>query len=186
MVARCGVSTMMAAVALMLTSVAGCASEEQGVAEPANSSNGTSSEINKTTPTRASTISSSIDPCELISANDLAEVGKFESEHKEGGGARSCYWQNSFEDGGDGFTFAVSVRDSQGIETVNDNGGGIQSTEVNQRPAVSTEDPKFGDCTFAMKIDDSSRVDITVTDEGACEIAEVIAGMVEPRLPELP
>lgn len=33
--------------------------------------------------------------------------------------------------------FTVSVRDGQSIEEVNDNDGGIQPEEVNQRPAVS-------------------------------------------------
>lgn len=183
----------MMAAAVFLTAVAGCVGEEQGIADPVNPPGGTSSgqspatsvEQGETTPGQTSSISSSIDPCDLLSASDLAEVGNFDSKYEERGGVRACIWQNSFKNGGDGFTFGVSVRDSESIEMVNDFGGGIRPEEVNQRPAVSTEDPEFGDCRFAMKIDDLSRVDITVTGEGGCEIAKVIAGLVEPRLPAI-
>ncbi|WP_232283884.1 DUF3558 family protein [Saccharomonospora cyanea] len=132
----------------------------------------------------------SIDPCGLISAEDLAEVGEFETEYQEGGGSRYCVWQEGFESGGNGFGFSVGVRDSQGIDAVRDIGGGVDPTEVNQRPAVKTEDPVSGDCMLAVKISDSSRIDVTVLGEDgdgdSCGLAEVIAGMVEPRLPELP
>jgi len=61
---------------------------------------------------------------------------------------------------------------------------------VNQRPAVTTEDPKTGDCTLAVEISDSSRIDVTILGEDgagdSCGIAEVIAGLVEPHLPEIP
>jgi hypothetical protein len=60
---------------------------------------------------------------------------------------------------------------------------------VNQRPAVTTEDPKSGDCTLAVEVSDSSRVDVTVLGEDgdgdSCGIAKVIAEIFEPRLPEL-
>ncbi|TLW93872.1 DUF3558 domain-containing protein [Saccharomonospora piscinae] len=185
MIAKYGrILTGISAVTLLSLGVSGCSSEKQGVAEPGPSPSVSSSE--KTIPSSVVPVSASIDPCELISAADLADIGKFESEYREGGAARSCYWGHSFENGGDGFGFGVSVRDAQTIESVNDNGGGLQSADINQRPAVSTEDPNSGDCTFAMKIDDLSRVDVTVTGEDGCEIAEVIAGLVEPRLPDIP
>lgn len=138
----------------------------------------------------ASQVSLSIDSCELLSVEDMDEVGEFESKYKEGGGARSCFWQESSAGGGDVFTFVLSVRDSQGIDAVNDIGGGVDLDEVNQRPAVTTQDPKTGDCTLAMKLSGSSRVDVTVLGEDgsddSCDIAKVIAGMFEPRLPAIP
>ncbi|MEY7971284.1 DUF3558 family protein [Saccharomonospora xinjiangensis] len=188
---------ILAAGSLFLLAISGCSNPEQGVAEsniqssstPVDSGPETSSSSVSSPPPTSSSVSSSIDPCSLLAAEDLAEVGKFDPEYKEGGGARSCYWQSGFEDGGDGFAFAVSVRDAQAIDTLKDNGGGVHPEKVNQRPAAATKDPKFGDCTFAMKIDASSRVDITVAGEdgsdAACEAARAIANMVEPRLPNL-
>jgi hypothetical protein len=178
-----------AAVAVIAFS-SGCSEKQSGHAEPQLSPGGSSGGAQTTSASRPEQVSLSIDPCELITEEDLAEVGKFEKEYEEAAGARTCYWQHTFENGGDGFGFAVGVRDSQSIETVRDNGSGVHSDEVNQRPSVWTVDPQFDDCVFAMKIDDVSRVDVTVSGSSesndSCEIAEVIAGMVEPRLPELP
>jgi hypothetical protein len=179
-----------AGAALLVSIVSGCSGEEQGYAEPETSASDSPEYTSTTSSTPALSVSSSIDPCDLLLAEDLAEVGEFESTYKEQGGARSCHWQKSAKGGGDGFAFAVSVRDSQSIETVNDNGSGIHEDEVNQRPSVWTVDTQFDDCTFAMKIDEMSRVDVTVPGDpdsnDSCEVAKVIAGMIEPNLPEIP
>lgn len=175
---------------LLLPAISACSATESGFANPQSSSSVSLGETQTTVPSSEKPSSSSIDPCELLSAEDLAEVGKFETENKEGGGARYCVWQEGFESGGTGFSFSVGVRDSQGIESVNDIGGGVDPTEVNQRPAVKTEDPVTGDCTLAVKISDSSRVDVTILGEDgagdSCGLAKVIADLIEPRLPELP
>ncbi|WP_232284056.1 DUF3558 family protein [Saccharomonospora glauca] len=175
---------------LLLPTISGCATTESGFANSQTSSNVSLGETQTTVSSSAKPSSSSIDPCELVSAEDLADVGEFETEYQEGGGSRYCVWQEGFESGGNGFSFSVGVRDSQGIDAVRDIGGGVDPTEVNQRPAVKTEDPVSGDCMLAVKVSDSSRIDVTVLGEDgdgdSCGLAEVIAGMVEPRLPELP
>lgn len=180
-----------ATLTLLLSAASGCASEEPGSASPQTSSNNPStSSILPTTPTSATSISLDIDPCELLTTEDLADVGNFDSRYKEDKDVRACFWQNSLNNGGDGFTFAVSIHDTQSIDEMRDYGDGIETSEINRRPAASTQNSKLGDCNFAMKIDDLSRVDVTITGEdssqAACEAAEVIAGMVEPRLPEIP
>lgn len=179
-----------AAAVTLLVAVSGCSEGQSGHAEPQMSPSDSSGGTQTTSVNPSGQISFSIDPCDLVSEEDLVEVGKFEKEYEEAAGARTCYWQHTFENGGDGFGFAVGVRDSQGIDAVNDNGSGVHPSEVNQRPSVWTVDPKFDDCVLAMKVDEVSRVDITVSGDSesndSCEVAEVIAGMVEPRLPELP
>ncbi|MEY7971288.1 DUF3558 domain-containing protein [Saccharomonospora xinjiangensis] len=174
--------------AALLLAVVGCSGGEKGLARPQTSS-AISSVGTTTGPSSSASLSASLHPCDLLSAEDLIEVGKFDSKYKEGGGARSCYWQRNFENGGDGFLFTVSVRDAQSLETLRDDDEEFQQTEVNQRPAASSKDPEFGDCTFAMKIDGSSRVDINVAgddrSDAACDVARAIANLVEPRLPDL-
>jgi hypothetical protein len=174
---------------LLLVTVSGCSATENGLASPRISASSSPGEVQTTAPSTAEPNTTTLDPCALITAEELAEVGDFESEYKEGGGARYCVWQEGFESGGSGFSFSVGVRDSQGIDTVNDIGGGVHPTAVNQRPAVTTEDPKSGDCTLAVEVSDSSRVDVTVLGEDgdgdSCGIAKVIAEIFEPRLPEL-
>lgn len=173
---------------LLLGLVSGCSNKDQGNAQPQDPSNGSSVAFPSTSPASADPISSTLQPCDLLSSEDLAEAGKFKPRYEEGGGARSCFWKNSLESGGDGFTFAVSLRDAQSIEQLNDNGAGVQRIEVNQRPAAVSENAKFRSCTVAMKLDDASRVDVAVPStekDDACEIAKVIAGLVEPHLPEI-
>ena len=196
MVTKIGMRKGVSAGVLLLLAVSGCSEKEQGYAQaqglPDDSSGDMSAVVPTSTdpvPTSSIPISSELDPCGLLLEEDLAEAGRFDSEYKEGDGARSCYWQNSFENGGDGFTFAVSLRDSQSVEEMNDNGAGVQRIEVNQRPAAVSKNAEFGSCTVAMKLDDVSRVDVAVPrteEDDACEIAEVIAGLVEPHLPEIP
>ncbi|MEY7973946.1 DUF3558 domain-containing protein [Saccharomonospora xinjiangensis] len=175
--------------AISLSFASGCSTKEEGIAqtqprtEPPSRTSATSALPS------ADQSSSSIDPCALLSASDLSDAGEFQSEYSDDGSARSCYWQRSAVGGGEVFTFALSVRDTQGIDTMNDYGGGITEDVINHRPVAVAKDPGNGDCTLAMKIGDSSRVDVTILDKGgeddACQVAEVIAEMVEPRLPEI-
>lgn len=174
---------------LLLFALSGCSEQEPGFAEPQSSAN-QSTVTMPSTPSSTTPASASIDPCKLLSEKELADAGEFDSEYKEGGGARSCYWQQSAAGGGEVFTFILGVRDAQGIDTVRDIGNGIKQTEVNQRPAVSTQDPRSGDCILALKLDDSSRIDVIVLGEGgldgSCDIAEEIAGRFESKLPAIP
>jgi hypothetical protein len=189
---KVGARLDVAVAAMLIVLVSACSAEQSGHAEATSQAvpSDSSSSIPATDASPSSRVSLSIDPCELLSEEDLAEVGKFDTKYREGGGARSCYWRHSFENGGDGFTFVVSVRDAQSIETVVDGGGGVHRDEVNQRPSAWTVDPQFDDCTFAMKIDEMSRVDVSVAGDSesndSCEVAKVIAGMIEPNLPEIP
>ena len=183
------VRSVMALAAALLFAVSGCSGEEQGYAQPQDLPDSSSAGTPTTAPTSSEPISSSLDPCDLLSAEDLAEAGKFKTKYEESDWARSCYWQSDFEAGGDGFTFTVSLRDAQSVETVNDNGAGVQRIEVNGRPAAVSKNAEFRSCVVAMKLDDMSRVDVGVPrteEDDACEIAEVIAGLVEPHLPEMP
>lgn len=175
--------------AVLLVSTAGCSDTEEGHAEPPNPTGGLSSAASATVSPSPTAIGPTLEPCELLSTDDLAQVGEFSSQYKEEGGARSCHWQNSMKNGGDGFTFAVSVRDAQSVDVMNDNGAGVQSIEVNQRPAAVSKNAAYGSCTVGLKLDEISRVDVSVPrteEDDACEIAEVIAGMVEPHLPAIP
>jgi hypothetical protein len=192
MISRVGNSLAMSSSILFLIALSGCSDREPGFAEPEHQTNQparTSTTSSQSTNNPSTTpASSSIDPCELLSEEDLGDAGSFDSEYKEEGGARSCYWQQSATGGGDVFTFILSVRDTQGIDTVKNIGNGIEQTDVNKRPAVSTQDPKSGDCVLALQIGDTSRIDVIVLGEGdgldgSCDIAKEIAGRFEVKLP---
>lgn len=84
---------------------------------------------------------------------------------------------------------ALDVRDNQMIDTLKDVGGGVESSEINGRPATQADNPTFGDCTLAMQLDDRSRIDVGVTGPNdtntTCQVAQDVAYIIEPRLPEL-
>lgn len=175
---------------ISLMVISGCTEGEKGLAAPKDSTVGMPSVTSGQTEPSRSEASSSIEPCDLITEKDLTDVGEFDTKYKESEGARSCHWERRIDEGADPLGFTLSVRDAQGIESVNDIGSGISETSVNQRPAVMTHDPRSGDCMLSLRIGASSRIDVTVLGgsgmEDACEASEVIAGVFEPRLPEAP
>lgn len=179
------------AAVVLMGFVSGCTSDEKGIAGPRDSVSVSPSYSTTSAPESSGAISISIDPCEILSSEDLASYGKFESKQRTLGGARSCLWQRSIEGSQGVATFSLNVRDAQSIETVNDVGGGVLEGEVNGRPAAVAENPHSGSCTVAMKIDDNSRIDVTITtppnrDEGSCQFGEEVAYLIEPRLPAIP
>lgn len=174
--------------ALLGLLLSGCTTSEPGVAKPQGSldaGGGGLAETSAATSTSVS-VSLSIDPCELFTVEDLSKYGDFESEYKEGEADRSCHWTERTS--GQGLVFALSVRDRQSVETMNDNGAGVQRFEINQRPAAKAKNPQHGNCAVGMKLDDASRIDVAVVDEtgDSCQVAEVIAELLEPRLPAVP
>ncbi len=66
----------------------------------------------------------------------------------------------------------------------------ITFTNVNGRTAALSPDPTVAYCTVALGIDTTSRLDVGITgptdQEKNCEIAEAVAYIVEPRLPDVP
>lgn len=191
MALKLGVSITSSAVVLVSV-LSGCSSEDPGIAEPASSVSKIPTVSSSAVPDENSAAPASrvLEPCELLSASDLAEYGEFsDGEYKELAGARSCSWQLSNRGGVDGFVVALNVRDSQSVDTMNDVGGGVDEYDINGRAVARAANPRFYDCTIGVEVDARSRVDVTVnglssTDE-TCSIAEDVARLVEPRLPEV-
>nr|WP_081191155.1 DUF3558 domain-containing protein [Saccharomonospora piscinae] len=181
----------MVAATVLAALVSSCSSGEQGIAQPSDSEDVSPDRSVTLAPSSSGSIGTTIDPCELVSAEDIAQYGIFESEAKQLGSARSCFWQRSPEGRQGVSTFSLNVRDRESIDAVKDVGGGLVAGEVNERPAVVAENPSSGSCTVAVKLDETSRIDITITtppdrDEGSCQFGQDVAYLVEPRLPELP
>jgi hypothetical protein len=173
--------------------VAGCSTAETGNPSPSSDppAGSTSAPTSPAAPTGSSpggvAATSSIEPCSLLSVNDLTQYGSFSGpESKELGGARACGFQRQLASASDkelGVT--VNVRDKQGIDSVNDLGNGKQTGKVNGRAAVKTSGA--GACVIALGVGDSARVDVSITagtvDE-ACTVVDKLADVVEPKLPK--
>jgi hypothetical protein len=178
--------------AAAVLSLTACSGEEGGAALPVESftsappsqpSGGPSAPDQGTeAPTAA------LEPCSLLSADDLAEFGDFkDGVQNDGGGARGCEYDRKIENASDDAdAVGVNIRDSQGVDEVRDIGEGVQTgTVAGGRKAVMTSGN--GGCLIALAVGENSRVDVgTVagTEERACQIADAVAKIVEPQLPE--
>jgi hypothetical protein len=171
--------------------LAGCSSSEAGNPVPSAGVPSSSSDNGPAT-SSPSTGSSSVDtasiqPCSLLDVSALAEYGAFTGPtEKELGGARTCSFQKQLANASDkGLTVSIGIRDTQGISSVNDPGGGKEPTSVNGRDAVKAMGTRA--CLVALGVGDEARVDVSVTSdstEEACAAADKIAGVVEPKLPK--
>jgi hypothetical protein len=174
--------------------LAGCSSSEAGNPVPSAgvpSSSSDSGPASSTAPSSTGGSSSadtaSIKPCSLLGVSDLAEYGTFTGPtERELGGARGCSFQKQLASASDkGLTVSIGIRDTQGISSVNDPGGGKEPTSVNGRDAVKAKGTRA--CLVALGVGDKARVDVSVTSdstEEACAAADKFAGVVEPKLPK--
>jgi predicted small lipoprotein YifL len=176
--------------AATLFTLTACSGEEGGTAlpteQPPSSSAGPASP--STSPADGSSPLTGLDPCSLLGAAELGELGTFsEGVPNELGGARGCdFAKQSKSASEDSVGVTVAVRDAQGVAEVIDLGNGKQTGTVGEgRDAVRTS--ANGTCLIALAVTETSRVDVgavTTSDEKACEIADAVAAIVEPKLPE--
>ncbi|MEV4317678.1 DUF3558 family protein [Actinocrispum sp. NPDC049592] len=121
-------------------------------------------------------------PCTLLGASDISALGL--KDQKEGlavGDSRSCDFHYS------GFiaSLKVAIYDEHGIGDVQDR------TQLTQMPVGKHEAVRgytgAGGCAFAIKITESSRVDVVASRDGneqkSCELALPAAQAVEQKLP---
>lgn len=172
--------------------LAGCSNSEAGnpvasAGGPSSSSDSSSAPSTSATGSSSSVNTTSIQPCSLLAVSDLSEYGTFTGPtDKELGGARLCSFQKQLASASDkGLTVSIGIRDTQGISSVNDVGGGKESTSVNGRDAVKAMGTRA--CLVALGVGDKARVDVSITSDStaeACAAADKIAAVVEPKLPK--
>jgi len=169
--------------------IAGCTSKEAGTASPAGTSSVPPAVTGTSSASSGGATTSSLDPCSLLVASEIASFGAFgEPNKREEFGARSCGYLMKTQHASDPqLGIDVNIRDSQGIDTVNDTGKGITPGKVNGREAKVVPTGTSG-CIFAMAVGSASRVDISITSAvdsaKACDTATQVADIVEPKLPK--
>ncbi|OXM52410.1 DUF3558 family protein [Amycolatopsis alba] len=173
----------LAAAALVL---AACSSEKPGNASPAPSAPPAQTGGSSSAPATGAGDTKSIDPCSLLGVADLTSYGTFKPPTTANeGGARSCQFDKAATSAADAVSLGVDIRDTQNVDSVGDAGNGKTTGNVNGRKAVLA--PKPGGCLMALELGPSARVDVLVAaaeTKQACEIAEKIADIVEPKLPK--
>jgi hypothetical protein len=185
-------SALLGTVIALVLGLGGCSSETPGDARPgddtgsggappfpAESESSTTDEPTETDTEGGDT--ADLRPCELLSAEDLTALDLPASgEEDEIGPARRCQWQTSGS-----HTVSVGILDELGIDQVQSQGP-TEELSVGSHEALRYVGV-VGTCGVAIAVSDSSRVDVLGTAGGdmnqACEIANQVAELVEPKLP---
>ncbi|WP_083665892.1 DUF3558 family protein [Saccharomonospora sp. CUA-673] len=167
---------------------AGCSPDEEGSARPEGTASPAPSAPSSPQGGDAGEALAGLEPCQLIGADQLAEFGDMAPGQPENvGTARDCRFDLANRESTERtLLISVGIRDQQGISDAQDRGNGIDHGEVDGRQFARI--PSTGSCTVAIGVTESSRVDVyagtTDGTEEACRIADEVAAMVEPELPQ--
>lgn len=137
----------------------------------------------KSTGNGTSSLTTDIDPCNLLTPADTASlnVAQGNREDSSSGTSRRCVWTSAGS-----FTMDVAIFDIRGIKDV------VASGQIQQIPKIGRHEAvqSFGgvdSCAISMAITETSRVDTSAAAHGdaqkSCETALKVAQLVEPRLP---
>lgn len=129
---------------------------------------------------------SALQPCELLTAEDLAALDlPTETEEISLGAARGCQWQRPHTADKVGGTVTLAIMDALSIDEV--------VSHTNPKPlTVGSHDAmrytdSIGGCGISIAVTESSRVDVFGTSDGnlkrGCKIAKRAAELVEQHLP---
>jgi Protein of unknown function (DUF3558) len=173
-----------------LVGLVGCSSETPGNAIPGDDETGlqvptegggeTEPPETSETETETSSGAASLEPCELLSPEDLAALSLGPGEEDAAAGARSCSWQTA-----GGQVVGADIWDDLGI-------GDVQSKSTPQPKTVGSHKAtqyvgELGACAVAIELTATSRVDVIGVADGdlakACQIANDAANLVERKLP---
>lgn len=180
-------------VSMFTVMVAACSSSEGGEPVPPQESETapapSTSAAGATSADQKSASLSSIDPCSLLSSNELSKYGTFPPGVPNNvGSARGCKYEKDTDSPttDPNRVISVNLRNEQGIDDVQDLGNGINRTEVDGREYAQVA--ASGGCIIVIGVSPTSRVDINTTaTEGTqkrCNIADEVGQIVEPKLPQ--
>lgn len=181
------------AVAAAAFGLIGCS--EGGTATPGPTTTASSPVSSSAPPVSTSAASgdpiASLDVCGLLGSADLdrefAQFAPFNGgAPSDSGTLRGCSWENETDTASDPrLSIDVVVRPEQGVKDAQDAGGGVQTGELaSGRQAARIPIPSTKSCIMALAVTPTSRVDVTVIHEQACDMASAVADLVDPKLPK--
>lgn len=183
-------ATLLTAALLFPIGITGCASSTGGTPTPASPNDSTTG-----APTSSPDALQSLDACTLLTQQEAAQFkpkapGQLNTTGSSGA-ASDCEWIGRTKED-DSMAFGVLVRPTQSVDSVNANGGQLTNGSLSGRPAVKLVGHLNDTCIIALAVTPASRIDVTVTSGTAtdpteiCQVADTIAGYVNPRLPKYP
>ncbi|HJQ47259.1 MAG TPA: DUF3558 family protein [Amycolatopsis sp.] len=184
------------AVATLTVAVA-CSSEHPGTALPVTSGAAGSTPATSagpaTTATGGDSRLTSLDACSLLTGQEATTLFKAQGsgrndETASSGATGNCKWTG--RSANDSSTsLSISVRATQGLDQVDNDGGTITSGNVNGRPATKVARNTGGYCLISLATSPSSRVDLgyvigaSQDSTEVCQVDSQISSTVEPKLP---
>ncbi len=174
-------------IALLAVGLVGCSEETPGDATVGESTDrptipGGDTGVEEPTETSSGGDSGTADlqPCDLLTSAEQAQLHLDAGVEDEVGPARTCQWRSSDE-----FTITVGVIDALGIDAVQSKTP-TKPVKVGSHDAVQATGGA-STCAVAIGVTDSSRVDVAGVAGGdmtkGCAVANQAAQLVEPKLP---
>jgi predicted small secreted protein len=130
----------------------------------------------------------SVQPCSLVSSSALSQYQLTPSGTSNADGARSCDYHRPVDiNGQNGAAVGIDVRDSQGLKDIAATGYTVTDDNIGSHQGKQAQLNAGGGCFVAIGVGDSARVDVQVSATAnttqACQLANALAKVVEPRLP---
>jgi hypothetical protein len=126
-----------------------------------------------------------IDPCALLTVDEVHQFEANQGKPETLGGARKCQW---LIPGGNG-VFSADLRNSQGLKDIVVGYGTLSDRRIGNRTGKALKEAGgAGTCMIVIGITESSRVDVQGSYKAdtarACDLAMRVATLIEPRLPK--
>jgi hypothetical protein len=163
---------VLSVLALAVLAVAGCADAVAGT--PAATTATSTSMVTSMAP-----VSAAINPCTLLTADDIQGLGITPRGPDTLGGSRGCSWTKNGQ-----YVVGFSVLDHLGIDQANSGGNPITNHPVGSHDGRQFEGA-LGGCAVALAITETSSVDVVVGGDQTqeCQLADQFAQLIEPKLP---
>lgn len=184
---RRAIPLIFAAAAIAMAS--GCSDDEPGTPIPAGDQTSSPQASASATPSAAAADIDAVEPCSLLTDDELAQFGEFKApDEKEVGTARTCtYLAERTSASNEQASVGFAVRDNVGVADLTDHGYGVQEGQTVTTGREATQAKTDDGCTVALAVGEGARVDTVVLGmdpNKACATANKIAEIVDPKLPK--
>lgn len=176
--------------------LAGCSEPESGVAISQapiqDSENGMPPTVSAPSSSESESQRAGIDPCSIVTAQDLSSVSEFEEGvDKIVGNAPVCEWKEATESAmEDSVILTVAIREDGDIGGMRDQGYGLREGTLDSSGRELVEQPTSVGCVVAMAVGEGERVEVGIgslsegaSQEEACQMAGEVVELIDPKLP---
>lgn len=184
---RQSISWLVVAVA-SLSVVVSCGGEVPGTPTTGSTTGAQTTTSPSRTPTATTSASgpglSAVDPCELLTSAERAQLDLPDGEPDTTAGDRECVWNQP----GDGAVVSVTLNEGEGIDDLNpSNPTKVEDITIGGRAGRRLEYSE-GNCQFDLAVTEKSSATVATLIPSkiaeACAFSQQVVNIVEPKLPK--